>query len=144
MSIRKIKDGISWDLKRKVRALSSSGRKRALSAMGQAIKAVAIQAFTQPGLRAATWAARKDNKPHALLQSPQPVLRKSIRVISATADKVTIGSDRPYAAVHQLGSKKNHIPARPYLPFYKSGALTKVGSGRAESALRSALRAAGL
>jgi len=143
MSIRKIKDGISSDLKRKARALNSGGRKRALSAMGQAIKAVAVQAFSQPGVRAATWAARKDNKPHALLQK-STTLRKSIRVISATADVVTIGSDRPYAAVHQLGSKKNHIPARPYLPFYKSGALTKVGSGRAESALRSALRAAGL
>lgn len=142
MSIRKIKDGISPDLKRKARSLDGGGRTKLHQAMGQTVKAMGIQAFTQPGLRAANWAAREDDKPHALLQL-STTLRKSITA-TATATNVVIGSDRPYAATHQLGSKKLNIPARPYLPFYKSGKMTKLGTVRVERALQAGLKAAGL
>jgi hypothetical protein len=73
-------------------------------------------------------------------------------VISATTSGVTVGSDRKYAAIHQLGGKTkahvirakngkalkipgigfrkkvNHpgsnVPARPYFPFYRDGSPT--------------------
>lgn len=144
MSIRKIKDGITPDLKRKARALDSGGRTRLLSAMGQSVVSMGKQAFTQPGLRASNWAPRKDTKKnHALLQL-STTMRKSIRVTSVTSSNVTLGSDRPYAATHQLGSKKLNIPARPYLPFYKSGKMTKLGTVRVERALKAGLKAAAL
>ncbi len=144
MSMRKIKDSITPDLKRKARSLDSAGRTRVLSAMGQAVVSTGKSAFTQPGLRAANWAPRKDpEKKHNLLQLTT-TLRKSIRVTSVTSTNVHLGSDRPYAAAHQLGSKKQNIPARPYLPFYKSGKMTKLGSVRVERALKAGLKPAGL
>lgn len=143
MSLRKIKDDISPDLKRKARALSPAGRTRALEAMGMAAVSLGMQAFSQPGLRAAAWAPRKDNLPHKLLQK-STTLRKSL-VSRADASRAIITSDRPYAAVHQLGgTAKQNIPARPYLPFDKSGRLTAIGSQRVGNALRAALRTSGL
>lgn len=43
--------------------------------------------------------------------------------ITAKADQhsVTVGSNVSYAKTHQLGSKKRHIPARPFLPTPESG-----------------------
>lgn len=70
------------------------------------------------------------------------MLRKSIRVVELTNSRVVIGSDRPYAATHQLG--RDHIPARPFLPFYKSGQMTSLGRQTAERALVAALRVRGL
>jgi phage virion morphogenesis protein len=143
MSLRKIQDTITPDLKRKARALSPAGRKKALEAMGMAVVSMGMQAFTQAGLRAAAWAPRKDSLPHALLQK-STTLRKSL-VSRADATRATIRSDRPYAAVHQLGgSAKQNIPARPYLPFDKGGRLTALGSQRVGNALRATLRASGL
>jgi phage gpG-like protein len=71
-----------------------------------------------------------------------PKLWRSIRVISISNDTVTIGSDKPYAAIHQLGG--DDIPARPYLPFYAGGQLTPLGRQRVERALAAALRVRGL
>ena len=139
----KIKDEISPDLQRRARSLSGSGKQRLHQAMGQAVVSMGKRAFTEPGLRAQVWKARKDNQPHALLQK-STTLRKSIRVLSATSSSAVIGTDRKYAAVHQLGSRKQNIPARPYLPFYKSGAMTKRGIAGVTSALKAGLRSAGL
>jgi phage gpG-like protein len=63
-------------------------------------------------------------------------------VISTTNDLVIIGSDRPYAATQQFG--RGGIPARPFLPFYKSGQMTALGRQRVERALAAALRSRGL
>ena len=142
MSIRKIRDGITPDLKRKARALNDAGKKRALQAMGLATASLAMQAFTQPGARAAQWAPRKDDLPHALLQK-STTLRKSL-VVRASATSAVISSDRPYAAVHQFGSQSKNIPARPFLPFDKGGRLTKLGTRRVENALKATLKSAGL
>lgn len=140
MALIKISDGITVSLQ--ARALAVRDRAPLLEAMGQAVKSLAIQAFTSPEKRAQAWAPRQDDKPHALLQK-STMLRKSIRVIDVTNDQVTIGSDRPYAAVHQLGSEKQGIPARPYLPFYKTGQMTAIGRQRVERALTAALKARG-
>lgn len=139
MSLIQISDAITPDLQKRARA--ASDRRPHLKAMGQAVKALGIKAFTDASARAAAWVPRKDDKPHALLQK-KTLLRKSIRVVSVTNERVIIGSDRPYAAIHQLGGE--HIPARPYLPFYKSGQMTPLGRQQVERALRSSLRTRGL
>jgi phage gpG-like protein len=139
MSLIRINDGISPDLRR--RAAAVADKRPLLAAMGQSIKAISIQAFTDPAKRAQYWAPRKDTKPHALLQK-STTLRKSIRVIGITNDTVTIGSDRKYAATHQLG--RGGIPARPFLPFYPSGQITVLGKVAVERALTASLRTRGL
>lgn len=139
MSLIKIKDTISPDLARRARAAGDKAPH--LRAMGQAVKALGIQAFSDASKRPQAWAPRKDAKPHSLLQLTTS-LRKSIRVISYSSKEVLIGSDKPYAAIHQLGG--DDIPARPYLPFYQSGQLTGLGRERVERALRSSLRSRGL
>lgn len=139
MSLIQIRDGISPDLVRRARA---AGDKRPLlQAMGQAVKSLGVQAFTDPAKRAQAWAPRLDDLPHALLQK-STMLRKSIRVTGLSADTVRIGSDRPYAATHQLG--RDGIPARPFLPFYKTGQMTPLGRQQTERALVAALRVRGL
>lgn len=138
MAFVKITDTLTPDLRRRV---AMCGDKRPLlEAMGQAVKSLSIQAFTDPAKRAAYWAPRKDQKTHALLQLTT-MLRKSIRVVGFTSDSVLVGSDRPYAATHQLG--RDHIPARPFMPFYKSGQMTALGRQRVDRALVAAMRARG-
>jgi phage gpG-like protein len=95
-------------------------------------------------------AAKRDGSAATLRKSG--TLAKSIRLISADASGLTLGSDRPYAAIHQLGGRTpahviraknkkalnipgigfrksvNHpgsnIPARPYFPVDSLGQLT--------------------
>lgn len=113
----KVRDTITPSLRRKAHAVAN--KKPLLTAMGRQVVSIGKRAFTEPGMRAAKWTARKDKSlKHALLQK-STTLRKSIRITSVGADHVELGSDRPYAAVHQLGSKKKNIPARPFLPFIK-------------------------
>lgn len=139
MSLIKIHDGISPDLRK--RAAAVADKRPLLAIMGQSIKALGIQAFTDPAKRPTYWAPRKDSKPHALLQL-STMLRKSIRVTSITGDTVTVGSDRNYASTQQMG--RGSIPARPYLPFYKSGQMTPLGRQQTDRGLRAGLRVRGL
>lgn len=139
MALVKVTDTLSPDLLR--RAAAAADKRPHLAAMGQAVKALGIQAFSDPAKRAEAWVRRKDNKSHALLQKTT-LMRKSIRVLAITASTVTIGSDKPYAATHQLG--RDAIPARPYLPFYRSGRMTALGRERTGNALRASLRTRGL
>lgn len=139
MSFIQISNTLSPDLRRRAAAVKDA--RPLLAAMGQAVKSLGIQAFTDAAKRPTQWMPRLDDKPHALLQK-STMLRKSIRVTSLTNTKVMIGSDRPYAAIHQLGGQ--HIPARPYLPFYSSGEMTALGRQRTERALTAALRLRGL
>jgi phage gpG-like protein len=145
MSLVKIRDTISPDLLRKARA--AADRKPLLRAMGSAALSLAVRSFTDPGLRPSTWAPRKIEPPkdgHAILQSLRPMLRPSLRELSCDNDMVTIGSDRPYAAAHQLGYPENNLPARPFLPFTQAGQLSAKGKVAVERALRAALKARGL
>jgi phage gpG-like protein len=112
--------------------------------MGLEGVSITKQAFTNAALRAAPWAAKKDGSPATLYK--RGALKRSIRIVEVTNTSVTWGSDRPYAAIHQLGGqtkphtitaapgsalhwpgaahpvkKVNHpgskIPARPFFPF---------------------------
>lgn len=42
------------------------------------------------------------------------------QIFNLTASGVIVGTNVPYAAVHQFGSKKKGIPARPFLPTDKN------------------------
>jgi phage virion morphogenesis protein len=144
-TFRKIRDGIAPDLRRK--ALATKDRKPHLNAMGRAVVSLGKRAFTDPSLRARAWAPRKDDLPHNLLQK-STMLRKSIRITRTTNSVVTVGSDREYAAIHQLGgkagrNKASKIPARPYLPFLRRK-LTPRGSLAVNRALSASLRVHGL
>lgn len=110
-----------------------------LEVMGIALLSITTRAFNQPNLRATPWPAKKDGTP-ATLRKNQMLVR-SWRVASVSNAAVVVGSDRPYAAVHQLGSRRQTgrgggIPARPMLPFDRSGQLTDLASRRVASAAR--------
>lgn len=138
MSLIKVKDTLSPDLRK--RAAAAGDKRPLLLAMGTAFLSVGKEAFTSPAARAETWAPRKDDKPHPLLME-SGTLETSL-VVRVKGDKAIVSSDRPYAAVHQLGGE--HIPARPYLPFHSNGQITGLGKRRVENALKAALRTRGL
>lgn len=143
MKLIQLRDTLTPDLRRK--ALAVKNRKPLLQAMGQSVKSLAIRAFTDSALRPSTWAPRKvEPKDGHLLLQQSTLLRKSINVTSTTNERVVIGSDRPYAAAHQLGSTTNNLPARPFLPFTADGALTPRGATNVTAALKAALKRVGL
>lgn len=101
------------------------------------LKSWAERAFDEPGKRPSAWAARKRGGGHPLLKE-HGLLWRSFRVSAQGAGVAQIATDRPYAAVHQFGSKPKAaqakqgkaakpsgggIPARPYFPFDASGNL---------------------
>jgi phage gpG-like protein len=120
-----IKDDVSPDLARKLAALKN--RRRAMLAIGQEIVTSAKRAFSISSLRPAPWAplrpstlARKGQKTSPLILSG--TMARSPRVIEATEDRVTVGSDRrvgnySLAAIHQYGAPRRRIPPRPFFPF---------------------------
>lgn len=115
---------------------------RVLKAGALAVVSVAVRAFTQPDLRALPWARRKKDAAHPILMQNR-VLRQSVRVLGEPSNNtIEVGSDRPYARVHQLGYKKRNVPARPFFPFLKIGRgfdLSIKGRARFEQALKAAL-----
>lgn len=143
MKLIKLTDTLTPDMKRKLDAVTN--RKPILERMGQTVKSLAQRAFTDSALRPSTWAPRKKEPKdgHAILQK-STLLRKSINVTAATNTQVTIGSDRPYAAAHQLGYAPNNLPARPFLPFHPDGSLTPRGAQNVTGVLKACLKPAGL
>lgn len=142
MSLVKIRDGITPDLRRKAKAMKNPNR--ALDAMGRAVISLGERAFTDSVLRPTAWAPRKDDEPHPLLQK-STTLRKSLHHKKIQGKMVIIGSPTKYAAIHQLGGKTGRrgatkIPARPYLPFL-NGKLTDRGDVAVARALRAAIKA---
>ncbi len=149
IELTQISDLISPDLQARLRLASN---KRGLhEAMGLSIISITKRAFNDSSLRAAPWPALASGLPSRLRKSG--TLAKSVRVVSATEAAVVLGSDRKYAAIHQLGGTtsphiiraKNgkalfwpgaahpvkqvkhpgsKIPSRPYFPFYRNGQPT--------------------
>lgn len=105
------------------RLSSAKTRERLLLGMGTALESLAVRAFDEPGLRPTPWPARKPRKKgggHPLLIKSGD-LRQSIHTQQQGSDAVKVGSSKPYAAVHQLGSKSakgrgGGIPPRPFFP----------------------------
>lgn len=121
------------------------------NSIGIALVSLAKRAFDEPNLRPSTWPPKRDGSTATLRYTG--LLWRSLRVISSHPTGVVIGSDRPYAAIHQLGGKTaprtilpvrkralywpgakhpvrrvqhpgSRIPARPFFPVTPDGNLT--------------------
>ncbi|HLP01680.1 MAG TPA: phage virion morphogenesis protein [Opitutaceae bacterium] len=138
--------------------LDQLGAKRPAKAVSEAmaltVVSMTIRSFNEPALRAAPWPALKEatvrekakrGGANAILKR-STLLFRSWRVIEATAAHARVGSDRPYAAPHQWGTKRG-LPARPMLPLVGGPEdatftplavrrMTSVGKAALESLLR--------
>jgi phage gpG-like protein len=140
LSIKVTRDDITPDLTRKIRVLSDPTR--LWVAVGTALVSYTKRSFRDASLRQSTWPAKSDGTASNLIR--KGTLLSSIRIVKADKSSVTIGSDRPYAAIQQLGgvirakgnkplvfqiggktifAKKVTIPARPFFPFTPDGQL---------------------
>jgi phage gpG-like protein len=134
------------DLKKRI--AKAKDTEKALEAAGLVVVSMAKRAFNDEDARPGTWEPLKPatiaekkraGKSSAILKR-DGVLAKSPRVIEVTKTKVTIGTDRAYAAVQQFGSSKSSgrgsgIPARPFFPFDLEGNITTKGRQSVEKAL---------
>jgi phage gpG-like protein len=127
------RDNISPALAQLARGIAN--KKPILEAMGTQLESLTKRAFNEPALRPIPWKAKRDGSPATLRKNQ--LLVRSIRIVDLTNDHVTVGTDRIYAAIHQLGgvirpkgralvfsiggrkifAKKVTIPARPFFPF---------------------------
>lgn len=144
---------------------AETNRKPYHEVMGMAVVSISKRSFTDASLRAAAWAAKHDGSASTLQRSTS--LRRSVRVVDVTDEQVTVGSDKKYAAIHQLGGrtpahvirakkkkalfftgrfakKVNHpgsnIPARPFIPITTSG-LSPVAAQEVAEAVAAELKA---
>jgi phage gpG-like protein len=119
----------------------------ALQAAATVVTEMTKRAFNEPALRPTEWAelkpatlAEKKRKGKSLaILKRDGLLVKSPRVADLTDKSVTVTSDRPYAAVQQLGNKKGTIPARPFFPFSADGKPTPKAVERVEIAIKAVL-----
>lgn len=125
-------DSVSPDLRRLVAMGGNMGP--LMQAIGVGVVSLAKRAFNDASLRPSVWANKKDGTAATLKKDA--VLWRSIRVVSAEAARVMVGSDRPYAAIHQLGGKTRPMPARPYMPFDSTGNITNQGDKTVRSVIK--------
>ena len=113
-------DTASPDLAQLARA---AGDMRPLfKAIGVSVVSIGKRAFNEATLRPNAWPAKKDHTAATLKDTT--TLWRSVRVVNATSKSVIVGSDRKYAAIHQLGGRQRPIPRRGYLPFQADGSPT--------------------
>lgn len=141
----KVKDTLGPDLRKKIKAMQNP--QRALNAMGTALVSLAKRSFNEPGVRALPWAPlapgtikqkQKQGRSEGILKRTGALFR-SPRVVSVTGNTVTVGSDRPYAKYHQLGTSK--MPARPIFPVTPDGKLTPLATKTVKAAALAGLKA---
>ena len=125
------KNTISPDIAVRLRRVKNKGP--LLKAISDTLAETAKGAFNNAGLRPTSWPAKKDGSV-ATLRLNQ-LLARSPRTVGVTPRKAILGSDRPYAAVHQFGSQKKGIPARRFMPFIDRRP-TPLAIRRGEEALR--------
>jgi phage gpG-like protein len=135
-------------------------------AIGLGLVSLAARAFGDPTFRVSAWAPLKSGQPSTLRKSG--TLWQSIRVTETGETGVTVGSDRKYAAIHQMGGRTparvirprngkalwwpgaahpvksvNHpgskMPPRPFLPFYPDGRPTEKAREMVEDVVRAKL-----
>lgn len=130
-----------------------------LEAIGLEVVSITQRAFTDSSLRVTPWAPKRDGSAATLIQSG--VLRQSIRITQIGGSTVTVGSDRIYAAIQQLGgtivpksgktlvfksggvtyfAKKVTIPPRPFFPIDKAGNLSSLAQRKIAGVLQIALK----
>lgn len=136
-----------------------------LESIGLEIVSITQQAFADATLRAAPWPPKRDGSPATLIKTG--MLRESIRIIEIGSTSVTVGSDRVYAAVQQLGSReyqpgasvdikskrtillrdgtttvyarRQNIPPRPFFPIDAAGNFTQTAQERIQAVLTQAI-----
>ena len=142
MSLR-VQNTLSAGLARRVRALRDG--RAILTAMGNELVSIAQGAFSDPALRPSAWPPRQvTRRPHPLLRDTG-ALYASIRLEQVTNRAVSVGSDLPYAAVHQFGSARrwgrgSGIPARPFFPYDANGNMTALARQRINAVVVAELR----
>lgn len=133
-------DTITPDLRKKLSAVSGGKLTQVWRSAGMQLLSITKGAFRNAGNRQQAWPSKRDGKPSNLIA--KGTLLASVRVVSVDSGGVTLGSDRPYARIHQLGGtirakgggalrffsggkwwtvKSVTIPARPFLPFTPDG-----------------------
>ena len=128
-------------------ARAIANKRPILEAMGMEFVSLTKRAFTDATLRPAPWAPLK---PATLKHKKGTILRESgalfhsIAISELTDIAVTVSSDRPYAAIQQLGGKagRNHavtIPPRPFFPILE-GKLTPHARERIEAIARAKIK----
>lgn len=142
--IRQTRDTITPEIKRALKSVRDP--RPSLEAMGLAVVSITQRNFTQSRYRPAAWPplkaktikakakAGKSNRPLV----GEGLLARSPRVVSVDRRRVVIGSDRPYASYHQLGTRR--VPARPFFPFTRSGNLTPAARRVVLAALKGSLK----
>jgi phage gpG-like protein len=127
-----------------------------LEAVGLQVVSFTQRTFRDESLRAAPWPNKRDGSPSNLIKSG--TLRRSIRITNIGGTSVTVGSDRVYAAIHQLGGtiqgrpylrfktptgfvtvRKVTMPARPFFPITKSGTLTSAAQAKVAATMEKAI-----
>jgi phage gpG-like protein len=102
-------DSLTPNLIRRLNLAANPGK--AVEAGLEVIAQIAKRAFNTPSLRPSPWANKADGTP-ATLRLHQ-VLARSPRVIMSSKNEGTVGSDRHYAAIHQLGGRTPAHVIRP-------------------------------
>lgn len=151
------RDDISPDLRERLEAVEDL--RPVLQAAGLQIVSWAQGAFEDPSKRPLPWPARRSGSNPLLKESR--ALQQSIRVVSVSQDAVIVGTDRKYAQYHQFGTqpyvirpkrgrylfwkgaahpvrKVNHpgLPARPFMPFSRSGRMMPEAQRRVLAVIR--------
>lgn len=134
-----LRDGISADVAQKIAAIKN--KKPILHAMSRTLINLARRSWDEPELRPLGWPERKKDTGKPILISTTS-LRRSLRTLQVTNESATVGTDRPYAAVHQFGSRSKKgrgggIPPRPYWPVTGGTANPKL-TAKAEEAINAA------
>jgi len=150
VSIRITHDSISPGLARIIR--QAKNPHPVLEAMGLQLASITQRAFDNPSLRASPWAAlkpktiaekRKHGKSDVILKRSTELV-KSFRVV-VSGRSVTVGTNKIYAAIQQMGSAKKSgrgsgIPPRPFLPF-REGEMTPLAKAKIEAIARAKVAA---
>lgn len=131
------RDTITPDLRARISGVSGARKAAMLRLISDSLANTAKGAFNNSSLRPTPWPNKADGS-IATLRRDQ-LLARSPRTVSATPRNAILGSDRHYAAVHQMGSKKKGIPARRYMPFIGQNP-TALAIKRGKEAIRVYLR----
>ena len=137
--VRVTRDTATPDLKR----LGAAARnlRPMFKAVGVAVVSIGKRAFAEAELRPNSWPAKKDGSVATLKDTS--TLWRSVRVVVAGEKSVVVGSDRAYAAAHQLGGQKRPMPRRGYLPFSKEGKPTPFAHKTIRATINSYIKARG-
>jgi phage gpG-like protein len=130
-----------------------------LEAVGLEVVSITQLAFRDESLRASPWPAKRSGEPSNLIKSG--TLRRSIRITNIGGTSVSVGSDRVYAAIHQMGGtiegkpylrfkvpgggwvtvSRVTMPARPFFPITKGGSLTSTAQRKVGAVLEKGIGA---